>query len=414
MQVQGLQTRPELNGRDCCVAAYSQETGRFVVFVAGVANPHVGDYERGNAISLRPENIRCFVARRNETPGMFEADVTHGNDFASLDEPDAYATIAWRRHARPARLQQWDNRTARVVSYNCDRGLVTIVLPSGEVLELGCGLLELEARRPLQRRRVASTNNVDPLRARELQAAAERAARQQQHGPQPTAILPRDVGQRDAIEMQDRCVLLLGGPGAGKTMTAIARLERQRHALAYPRKGVIICQTLKNTDRMKKEVRALGLAAHYDVFTRQQTLMLESDQYFVPDGWRQAARVMERGKRNDPDDEQAQKMALPYQVYATDTYFAHLWDEATEDARVYDLLDDIMRHFALQRGVAPLEADREFGGACITLSGSVFQLPAVIGAVTEDTERAVGNLHVPYDLVIDSPAIMRFNRCATT
>ena len=84
-----------------------------------------------------------------------------------------------------------------------------------------------------------------------------------------------------------------------------------------------------------------------------------------------------------------------------------LWDEVVEDARCYDVYDELLRHFARERGVPNDVCQLPFAGVRLTISGSIFQLPAVIGAGAEPTTRAVGNVHVPFDLIIDSAAIKR-------
>ena len=52
---------------------------------------------------------------------------------------------------------------------------------------------------------------------------------------------------------------------------------------------------------------------------------------------------------------QGRQYAVPFRVYNGVYYFGMLWDEAVEDARLYDLIDGIMRRLAQDRGMPPLE-----------------------------------------------------------
>lgn len=227
--------------------------------------------------------------------------------------------VRWRTHGQPGRLEGLDGTALKVKEYEIDTGFVTVLTRSGCELRVGVGLLEIPRMHIEKRRRADTMNNVDPLSARERYNAQQREARHALHDPPPRhAFVPRDGDQRAAVTDGARQLLLLGNGGAGKTATAIARMERIRSALpphAVGQKGVIISQTNGNTARIIRLLRCRQLFDKYDVYTRQQTLMLESDEYLnLPNGAQEVVRKIRRGERADPLDPDSFKYAIGWKV----------------------------------------------------------------------------------------------------
>ena len=176
-RIHQLNARPELNGRPCCIAAWSPARKRFIVYVSN-AGGGPGGFEE---LHLQASAIEVWVPRLNGTPGMFEADVVHHNDLSSLDEPEPTVTIVWKKGAQPAALEALDNKNVKVTGYDADRGLVTICTAAGMTHTVGCGLLEMQAVRHAQKRRVSAMNNVDPLAARQVMEQRARDERRAFH-----------------------------------------------------------------------------------------------------------------------------------------------------------------------------------------------------------------------------------------
>ena len=405
LQIRHLNAAPHLVGNSCRARAFSASRERFHVVVEGGAPD--GMWVRPVAIEARIQN--------GDRPAMFDVDVVHGCDLSHLIPSSARPepTVVVRFHpSDPPQLRPLDNRSVKVVQVDCREGNLT-VLVAGRQVTLGAGLFELPCIRG-EKRRVDAYNNEDPLEARQLQHQRQQAARMQAAAPPSALALARPQDHEQAQLMNSRAsqLMVFGGPGSGKTFCSLHNADHCRRHEQDERKVLVVAFTLRNTERLRTTLRALGVAEHYDVHTWQELLQLGDEEHLKasPEGIAAVVRKLERGKVIRADDPETLKYSTGYKAFATDYYFMHIYDEGNcQESVVYDVVSGAMQVFAERRLVPPLVAGLPFGGQRLRITASLFQLSGFISNLGF-AERPVGNVDVPRELLIDSVAIRQLGR----